>query len=384
MTVTPRQPQNGSPRVVHYRSTFPVLSETFIRETVTRHQRYEPIVITHDRVKDVDVHDLRIKELSIRPLAGTVARSASLRIALCARSVARTLTDIRPDIVHAHFGEEAITASGPARHLRIPLVATFYGSDASALGEHLMWRRRFRVLFGRAAAVLAEGPHLASRLIELGANPDRVIVHPIPVRFDFFPFRPPHEPDVGSPIVVLQACRFVEKKGVDITITAFGAIADAVPDAVLWLMGSGPEEQRLRSLASRTGLGERIRFLPISSHRQYADVLRQAHIFVHPSRTARNGDGEGGAPTTLLEAQAVGLPLVSTTHADIPAIVDAEAAMLAPPEDVEAVSALLLHLIRNPQEWKARALAGRRNVETVHDPDRLALQLEHVYDEIRA
>jgi hypothetical protein len=43
------------PRVIHYRERFPVLSATFIRETVTHHQRYESIVLAHVRIADVPV-----------------------------------------------------------------------------------------------------------------------------------------------------------------------------------------------------------------------------------------------------------------------------------------------------------------------------------------
>ncbi|NIP81231.1 MAG: glycosyltransferase, partial [Gemmatimonadetes bacterium] len=53
---------------------------------------------------------------------------------------------------------------------------------------------------------------------------------------------------------------------------------------------------------------------------------------------AANGDGEGGAPTTLLEAQAVGLPVVASRHADIPWVVAPEAGLLAPEEDPEALA----------------------------------------------
>lgn len=379
-----RHAQGGELRVVHYRSVFPVPSETFIRETVTRHQRYDPVVLTHQRLDHGRIGDLRIDELPVRRVGGLVQRSAAVRISLCSRRLSRALLDVRPAILHAHFGEEGVAASGPAARMGIPLVVTFYGSDATALGQHFLWQLRFRQLFRRAAAVLAEGPHLAARLISLGAPPDKVFIHPIPVRLEIFPFRPPLAPVAGNALIVLQACRFVEKKGVDLTIRAFARIASESPAAVLWLMGSGPEESRLRQLAAETGLGSRIQFLAAASHGEYAGILRQAHIFVHPSRTARNGDGEGGAPTALLEAQATGLPIVSTTHADIPAVVDPDAALLAPPGSVDALAALLLHLIRNPQEWHERARAGRRRVENEHDPHRLSKRLEDLYDAVSA
>ena len=374
---------HARPRVVHYRERFPVLSETFIRETVSRHQRYESIVLAHMRVVDVPVDGV---SLIVSP-AGSPIRftgwATPLRIWSHARVLSASLRATAPAVIHAHFGKEGVIAAAPAARLGIPLVVSFYGYDATHLAQFPMWRRRFTRLFRNAAAVLAEGPHMAARLVALGAPVGNVLLHPIPIGIERFPFRPASPPRAGEPIIFLQACRFVEKKGVDVTIAAFARIAEDVPSAVLWLMGSGPEEVRLRILADETGVGHRITFMAPQPHDEYARTMRMAHIFVHPSRTARNGDGEGGAPTALLEAQALGLPIVATTHADIPAVVDPRAALLGPPDDIPAIAALMLRLSRNSHEWAARAEAGRRQVAGKHDPDRLAGALEDLYDSVR-
>jgi colanic acid/amylovoran biosynthesis glycosyltransferase len=378
------EPMSGPPLVVHYREEFPVLSETFIRETVTRHRRYSPLMITHTATADPRDAGVTLRELAAGRATGFAGRSAAVRIARRTRLLTAVLTAERPAVVHAHFGEESVVAADATHGLAIPLVAAFYGYDATELARSFIWRRRFRRLFARATAVLAEGPHMAARLIDLGAAPERVVVHPIPVRLELFPFCPPTAPVDGEPLIFLQACRFVEKKGVDVTIEAFARIAADASTAVLWLMGGGPEEKRLRALAASTGVADRITFLPARSHDKYAMIMRQAHVFVHPSRTARNGDGEGGAPTALLEAQALGLPIIATTHADIPAVVDDDAAMLAAPGDSAAVAGLMLRMLRSAHEWSARAEAGRRQVVDRHDPARLAAVLESLYDAVRA
>ena len=372
------------PVVAHYREVFPVLTETFVRETVARHRLYRPVVITHTATGGPLAAAFDVRELRGGRPSGLAAVSAAVRIRRRRHLLRRALNELRPAVVHAHFGEEGVVAADVTRRLRIPLVVAFYGYDATELAQHGVWRRRFRHLFRSAAAVLAEGPHMAARLHQLGAPEDRVVVHRIPVRLEAFPFSPSAAPAPGEPLVVIQACRFVEKKGVDTTIAAFSRIAHEVPHAVLWLMGSGPEEARLRELAAASGASDRISFLPPQPHDEYARVLRQAHVFVHPSRTARNGDGEGGAPTSLLEAQALGLPIVASTHADIPAVVDTAAALLAAPADPVALAGQLLRMLSHPGEWAARAEAGRRNVEEHHDPARLALDLEALYDRVRA
>lgn len=221
---------------------------------------------------------------------------------------------------------------------------------------------------------------MASRLAALGCPDALLVIQPILFEIDRFPFRPPRP--YSDRAVILQACRFVSKKGVDLTIRAFARVASEHPGLELRLIGDGPERPRLEQLARQSGVADRIRFLGMQSHEDYARELCSADVFIQPSRTARNGDGEGGAPTTLLEAQAVGVPIVSTNHADIPWIVDPTAALLAREEDVVGLAAQLKHLMTHPHEWVERARLGRRRVTERHAPDRGMRSLEGVYDRI--
>lgn len=372
------------PVVAHYRERYLGASETFIHETVSRHRRYAPVVITHARVNEEEFSlpgPLHVeRERREGSLAAALHWSAVLRIRARGRTLRRVLAPLRPDVLHAHFGEEGVVAASAARSLGVPLVVTFYGFDATQLARHYLWRRRFRGLSTHAQFVLAEGPRMRERLIALGFPPDRTRIHPIPIRLELFDFNPPRPPQ-GGRFVLLQACRFAEKKGVDLTIRAFAGVAPEWPAAELWLLGDGPERGALERLAAHSGAGGRIRFLGMRSHEEYAGVLRQAHVFVHPSRTAHNGDSEGGAPTALLEAQALGLPVIASDHADIPFVVAGDAALLAPEGDAEAVAAHMRHLLNHPEEWPARARAGRAAIERRHDPVCLGERLEAIYDE---
>jgi colanic acid/amylovoran biosynthesis glycosyltransferase len=347
---------------------------------VSRHQRYDAVVVAHRVSGHVD--GCAGHSAPLPRLAAARFLPEEVRLRLSAASLRSALNELEPDIVHAHFGDDGTVAERALRGTTVPLVVSFYGYDATELPARRGWRKRLADLFARASAVLAEGPHLARRLIQLGANPGIVRVHRIPLHLELFPFRVPEAPVAGDPMVILQACRFVEKKGVDTTIAAFARADADIPNAQLWLLGYGPQEAALRDLARASGAGDRIRFLAARDHAEYAAVLRAAHIFVHPSRTSAAGDGEGGAPTAILEAQATGLPLVSTTHADIP-FVTSSSALLNEPGDVEGIAAALVQLANNPREWESRARAGRAWVEDEHNPTVLAGRLEQIYDEVR-
>lgn len=377
---------DGPPVALHYRRRYLSRSETFIYEVVSRHVRYRPVVATHERLNAGEFPlpgDVRVgRGPGGRRVAGLVGWSDLLRIRHARAGLAPVARSVGPAVLHAHFGEEGVIAAGPSRRLGVPLIVTFYGFDAGRRGRQWLWRRRFRRLFGTASLVLAEGPQLRARLEALGCAPDRIRIQPIPIRLDRFPFEPRSRPDDGS-VVVLQACRMVAKKGVDVTIRAFARVARERPRLRLWLLGDGPERDALVRLAEECGVRDRTRFLGMCSHDEYAAAVRRAHVFVHPSRTANDGDTEGGAPTVLLEAQASGMPIVATRHADIPYAVDADAALLADENDAAGVAASLEHLLRNPGEWKRRAEAGRRRVATRNDPARLVRMLEDAYDAAR-
>ncbi|HUF12924.1 MAG TPA: glycosyltransferase [Longimicrobiales bacterium] len=372
------------PLVLHYRSRFPVPSETFIRTTVTSHSRYRAVVSTHEIVRGTAWSDdppLRLDECAGGRVASLARRWLPLAEIRQRRArVARAIRAVCPEVVHAHFAAEGVAAWPAARRAGIPLVVTFYGFDATELPRDWRWRRRIRALLHHATLVLAEGPSLRERLIDLGAPPHRTRVHPIPIRIESFPFRLPAPRERA---IVLQACRFVPKKGVDLTLRAFARAADGTGSR-LRLIGDGPERPALEALARELGIAERVEFAGMRTHEQYARDLADADVFIHPSRFGPKGDGEGGAPTALIEAQATGLPIVSTTHADIPFVAGAGGALLAPEDDLDQLAAHLRWLLQHPERWADLARAGRRHVERQHEASLLAERLESHYDDARA
>jgi colanic acid/amylovoran biosynthesis glycosyltransferase len=103
-------------------------------------------------------------------------------------------------------------------------------------------------------------------------------------------------------------------------------------------------------------------------------------VFLHPSVVDDEGRSEGGAPTTILEAQALGVPVVSTLHCDIPYVTrPGESALLVPERDGPALADALRTLLDDPARREAMGRAGRRHVEEHHDIAREAERLEHRY-----
>jgi len=97
-------------------------------------------------------------------------------------------------------------------------------------------------------------------------------------------------------------------------------------------------------------------------------MIHSHHVLVAPSRRSRRGDSEGGAPVTIIAAQATGMPVVSTEHADIPNVVtDEQTGYLAPVRDVGALTDSLRRAIEESDQWPEMGRAARDRIEEQFD-----------------
>jgi colanic acid/amylovoran biosynthesis glycosyltransferase len=84
---------------------------------------------------------------------------------------------------------------------------------------------------------------------------------------------------------------------------------------------------------------------------------------------------------SIIKAQAMGLPVISSYHADIPEVVDdGKSALLAPERDVETLAKHLEYLVKHPDVWEAMGRAGREHVEKEYDVMVQVERLERIYD----
>ena len=192
------------------------------------------------------------------------------------------------------------------------------------------------------------------RLIDLGAAPERT--HVVPLIADLALSHSAPKTDGARPSRVLMAGRFVEKKGFADGVGAFAkAMPKSAPLPELVIVGAGPEESRMRSIARSAGVESRVEFIPPQPRDAYRRIMGSCQIFLQPSKTGRDGDSEGGAPVTLLDAQAIGLIVVATDHADIPFVVDPDAAFLSSEGEIDALAAGLTEAIDRSDEWEQRS-----------------------------
>lgn len=133
-------------------------------------------------------------------------------------------------------------------------------------------------------------------------------------------------------------------------------------------------------MAFTLGFTDEIVWLGVQPHRRVIEEFQACDILIQLSVTARNSDSEGGAPTIILEAQACGIPVVSTAHADIPYVTRRnDTALLSPERDVDSLADNMGYLFENPHLWPVMGLKGRKHIAKYHDVIKEVRALENIY-----
>jgi glycosyltransferase involved in cell wall biosynthesis len=177
----------------------------------------------------------------------------------------------------------------------------------------------------------------------------------------------PSEYEARSNHELLFVGRLVEKKGLAYLFEAMPAILASYPQAKLSVVGSGPEEHRLRSLARELGISDKVVFEGAIPNVDLPRLYRRATVFVAPSVIAKSGDQEG-LGLVLAEALACECPVVAF---DLPAIrevvIDGVTGLTARERDSSDLASKVIKLLDNPDLRKHLAREGRRHVLTRFD-----------------
>jgi colanic acid/amylovoran biosynthesis glycosyltransferase len=296
---------------------------------------------------------------------------------------------IKADIVHSHFGDVGWVDLGALRSLRAKHVVTFYGYDVNMLpGQYPVWRERYQTLFEEVDMVLCEGSHMARCIVELGCPEEKVKVQHLGVDVERIVFQP-RQWKRDEPLRVLIAASFREKKGISYAIEALGRlnkttpinltiIGDAYSDPV-----SQQEKQRIMTAIEQGGLSDKVRLLGYQPHEVLLREAYQHHLFLHPSVTASNGDTEGGAPVTIIEMLASGMPVVSTRHCDIPEVMgESLHHLLADERDVDGLYEIMKKLTDKPEAWIEIAGQGRARILLEYDRVKQGQRLAAFYADL--
>lgn len=289
------------------------------------------------------------------------------------------------DIIQAHFGMNGLKGAFLRKIEAIggKLVTTFHGIDISGSLQKF-GDRIYDPLFNCGDLFLPISKCWQWRLMELGCESDKILVHHMGIDVQKFTFTMRQLP-VDKPVQIVTIARLVEKKGIEYGIRAVAKLInqERISQGITYnIVGDGDLKSHLAQLIQELGMSQHIKLVGWKSQQEIIESLNNAQILLAPSITAKDGDQEG-IPVVLMEAMAMGLPVLSTQHSGIPELItDGISGFLVPEKDVEALAEKLNYLINNPELGLQVSLAGRSQVENYYDIHNLNDELVKTYEEL--
>jgi colanic acid/amylovoran biosynthesis glycosyltransferase len=275
-------------------------------------------------------------------------------------------------LLHIYFGNNGVFWLPLFRKRTIPIIVSFHGADVAVGFNTPSGQRRLKQVFEAADLLLARSHSIRQSMIAAGCSPDKIRIQRTGIPGSDFEYRPRNFPADGR-FQFLQACRLIEKKGVEVTLGAYAKFLEQWPNSRLVIAGDGPLRKPLEQFAQQLGIGGKVVFTGFLTKEQLLEAYYESHVFIHPSETTSAGDNEG-IPNSLLEAMATGLCSIATRHGGIPeAIEHLHNGVLVEERDFEGV---YYWMNRLAEEWSLGAKLGRHGAETIGREFNSKMQIE--------
>ncbi|MBI2190796.1 MAG: glycosyltransferase [Planctomycetes bacterium] len=173
-----------------------------------------------------------------------------------------------------------------------------------------------------------------------------------------------------APLLV-SVGRLERQKGTRYLIEAMAQVRDRFPEAILVLVGSGPDEAELKARARNLAVDARIRF--VGWRPDVPRVLVDADLFILASLWE-------GMPNVVLEAMAARCAVVASSVGGCPdLVVPSQTGVLVPPGQSDALAGAIRDLLEQPETLKAMGEAGRRRAEVEFGVDKMIASNEALY-----
>jgi colanic acid/amylovoran biosynthesis glycosyltransferase len=269
----------------------------------------------------------------------------------------------RYDVVHCHFGMNGLIgcylkACGFCKKV----VTTFHGADINSYVKKY-GKNIYKTLYKNSNKITTNTEFTKSKIMENGGPKDTVI---IPEGLFFSEF---YDKEMGKkiPNSVLTVGRLEEKKGYFYSLEAIARAKALIPSIQYYIIGDGSLYDKLINHAKNLNIIDNCRFLKARTNVEVKKYYKQCEIFMLSSITASNGDMEGQG-LVLQEAQASGLPVISTLHNGIPdGILRDKSGFLVPEKDSHLLAEKIILLLQNDELRRQMGKAGVQFVQERYD-----------------
>lgn len=302
---------------------------------------------------------------------------------VCAEA-ARLAREVRADVVLCGASLPlAFVGQSVSRQCGIPYVACTHGLELAA-AKIAPGRVFLRRLFKGASLVTAVSEWSAARLRPFAPADAQFAL--LPSGIDQRLFRPDVEAatirrrhDLGAGPIVCCVSRIVARKGQDMLIRAMPTLVREWPHLRLLIVGSGPYERTLKSLAASCRVEQHVVFTGEVSYDELPAYFRVGDVFAMPCRSRFAGFETEALGAVYLQAAAVGRPCVGGSAGGAPeAVRHGETGLVVDGTSVFAVGGAITELLRNTERATAMGVAGAAWVHRDLTWDHLADSLQQL------
>jgi colanic acid/amylovoran biosynthesis glycosyltransferase len=288
------------------------------------------------------------------------------------------------DIIHCHFamiGVEGVLLREIGA-IEGKILTSFHGADVNSHPK-LYGQNFYKPLFEKGDWFTSNTSFTAETAIKLGCPGEKISIHPEALDISLYSFEPRYlNPDES--VKIITVARLVEKKGIEYAIAAVAKVLKTHPNIIYKIVGEGYLREPLEKLIAELDVADKVHLLGWMTQDEVRKLYADSHIFILSSVTAADGDKEGQG-LVLQEAQAMGLPVLSTLHNGIPdGVLDGKSGFLVPEKDAGALAEKLTYLIENPEIVPKMGQAGRKFVEERYDVNKLNDRLVEIYEHLLA
>lgn len=378
-------------KVAIYKHNILPISETFIAEQSRSLLHWTSVLVGQSRVPDgLDISDIDTQLLSDQPVnfMGRVVRKLA-RLGNCAlQSDVKKIKALNADLIHVHFGNVATGIWPAVQQTGLPMIVTLHGHD---INKHEWWWKQQPLqsegrFYPERLRKMAQHSHVQFIAVSEAIKYRAVTAYGIPIDkiavsyigVDTKRLRPQGLPITQRPNRIFFVGRMVEKKSPKLLVRAFAEVRKTVPDSELVIIGDGPLLKETQALAKQ--LDVPVNFLGARPHSEVLEQLHQTRLLCLPSVTAESGDAEG-LPTVIVEAQACGVPVVTSARGGATeGIEDGKTGIAFSEGDVVAMTKGLIRLLQNDNFASAASEAAVTRVQQHFDINKCTERLEQIYD----
>ena len=278
----------------------------------------------------------------------------------------------RVDLLVSHDYKANFYGRMAAKRRSTPQIAYFHGLTSEGLRMRL-YNRIDRHVLRKIGLVITVSEVSKSSLVERGVPESRIRVVYNAIDHDSLTKHPKRESS-GQPYQrIVAAGRFSHEKGLDILLEAIARIKESAPPFQLYPYGHGVEENNLKQMVSRLGLGDIVEFSGFVD--DILPILADMDFMVMPSRSE-------GMPVAILEAWSQELGVVATSVGGVPEMIQSgQNGLLVDPEDPGALADRMLWALNHPEAMRSYGKAGYKTIGEKFTFEIQAAQLSEIYTE---